>query len=196
MATARSSRVPTTYPDHASPQNTFYGIDIVYTATGGNTPPTIVGMTVVADGLSVTSTINATDNETLAGATYSWVWGDGRTPVACPPTPRPTPTPLAAPTRYWDPGHRLRGLSDYAARPIILVSSAAGFDAASLTNLLVSMAQQTGLFTRSLATNQRRCRPLGCPQQCGCRLSALTGDCPVSRPLRRAWNTGCGSTHP
>lgn len=67
----------TTFPDHSSPQNTFYGIDIVYTATGGNTPPVIVGMSATALGLTVTSTINATDTETLAGATYSWDWGDG-----------------------------------------------------------------------------------------------------------------------
>jgi Domain of unknown function (DUF4082)/PKD domain len=67
----------TAFPDRAAGQNTFYGIDVVYLPTGGDTPPSIVGMSAIADGATVTSQINATDAETLVGATYGWDWGDG-----------------------------------------------------------------------------------------------------------------------
>lgn len=69
----------TAFPDVASSNSSFYGIDVVYTVnSGGNTPPVIVGMSAISNGLgTVTSQINATDAETLVGATYGWVWGDG-----------------------------------------------------------------------------------------------------------------------
>lgn len=139
--------VPTSFPDHASPQNTFYGVDIVYTATGGNTPPTIVGMTVIADGLSVTSTINATDNETLAGATYSWNWGDGSNSSGL-SSNTATHTYIAGGTyavlgSVTDSG----GLSAYAARPVTLVAAAAGFDPLGLINAVASIVLGSGLFT-------------------------------------------------
>lgn len=65
------------YPDVASSQHTYYGIDIVYTVTSGdNTAPTIGTVDVAATGATATVTINATDTEGLDGATYRVEWGD------------------------------------------------------------------------------------------------------------------------
>lgn len=62
-----------------SVNNTFYGIDVVYTIGGGSTPPSISNVTVVQNGGGqVASTITAVPGSAgLTGATYSWVWGDG-----------------------------------------------------------------------------------------------------------------------
>lgn len=131
--------VPTSFPDHASPQNTFYGIDIVYTATGGNTPPTITGMSVTADELDVTSTINATDNESLAGATYSWNWGDGTNTSSSANTASHT---YAAGGLYavlgtvTDSG----GLSTSAARPVDVVAPDPAVQDLDITTVIDQLA--------------------------------------------------------
>jgi len=69
------TQTPGTLPDHASPQNTFYGVDIVYT-TSGNTPPVIDSVGLSSAGATVTVTVNAHDAETLIGASYQFDFGD------------------------------------------------------------------------------------------------------------------------
>lgn len=140
---------PTTLPDHASGQNTFYGIDLVYTATGGNTPPSITAMTVTAVGTLATAVITATDQETLAGATYTVDWGDGTSPVSgSGDTQHHT---YAADGVYavlglvTDAG----GLSDSAARPIVVSTpqdQPTGIGLTRLTGLLGDHAATTGYF--------------------------------------------------
>lgn len=134
------------YPDVAAAQHTWYGVDIVYTITGGNTPPTIVGMTAVADGLTVTATINATDQEGLVGATYGIDWGDGATQSGSVNTASHTyeqDGTFAVLGSVTDSG----GLSAFAARPVAVGGTeAAGFDADAIMAALTTIAQKTGLF--------------------------------------------------
>lgn len=139
----------TLLPDHASGQNTFYGIDMVYTATGGNTPPSITAMTVTAVGRLATTVITATDTETLAGATYTVDWGDGTSPVSgAGDTQQHTYATVgtyAILGSVTDAG----GLTASAARPItltVLTDIAPGFDAQVLTDAIGAMAQSSGLF--------------------------------------------------
>lgn len=70
------TQTPGTLPDHASSQNTFYGVDIVYT-TSGNTPPVVDSIGLSSAGATVTVTVNAHDAETLVGASYQFNFGDG-----------------------------------------------------------------------------------------------------------------------
>lgn len=60
--------------------STFYGVDVVY-ALGlpGGMTPNITGVALSTFGLTVTATINASDADGLAGATYRISWGDGAT---------------------------------------------------------------------------------------------------------------------
>lgn len=69
------TQTPGTLPDHASSQNTFYGVDIVYT-TAANTAPVIDSIGLSSAGATVTVTVNAHDAETLAGASYQFDFGD------------------------------------------------------------------------------------------------------------------------
>lgn len=134
------------FPDVAASRHTFYGVDIIYTATGGNTPPTIIGMTVAADGLTVSSTINATDTEGLTGATYAWNWGDGLTTSGSANTAEHTYTDggtYAVLGSVTDSG----GLSAYAARPVAVGERGSGYDADAILSALTSIAARTGLFS-------------------------------------------------
>jgi hypothetical protein len=136
----------TQFPDRASTQNTFYGIDFVYTAAGGNTPPVITGMTAVAVGATVTSTINATDAEGLAATPYTWNWGDGTIVSQASNTATHTytmPGEYAVLGSVTDAG----GLSAYAARPVFIVIPGTGFDAQGLTDAVASLVQASGLVT-------------------------------------------------
>lgn len=134
------------FPNVAASQNTFYGVDIVYTLTGGNTPPTISGMTAVVAGATVTSTINAVGGTAgLSGATYKWDWGDGTTTSGSASTASHTYTASGA---YAVLGSvtDTANLSAVAARPVFVVLPASGFDAQGLTDALASMALASGLF--------------------------------------------------
>lgn len=134
------------FPDVAASHHTFYGVDIVYTATGGNTPPTIVGMTAAVAGDTVTSVINATDQEGLTGATYTWDFGDGT--VVSQSTNTATHTYVesgqyAVVGTVTDSG----GLTSAPKGvPVFVVLPASGFDAQALTDAVVSMATGSGLF--------------------------------------------------
>lgn len=134
------------YPDVASSNHAFYGVDIVYSITGGTTPPTIAGMTAVAVGETVTSTINAVGGSAgLANAVYAWNWGDGTTTSG---------SSSAATHTYATPGlyailgsvTDTAGLSADAARPVMIVAVASGFDPNGITSALTSLAQQTGNY--------------------------------------------------
>lgn len=147
------------FPDVAASQNTFYGVDIVYTVSGGGTPPTISGMTAVVAGATVTSTINAVGGSAgLSGATYKWDWGDGTTTSG---------SASSASHTYAESGAYavlgsvtdIAGLSATAARPVFVVLPGSGFDAQGLTDALASMAQSSGLFTGGVSSHE----PLSLP---------------------------------
>lgn len=59
--------------------NAFYGVDAIYVlpGTGTNTAPAVVSVTWQRAGNAVTLGITAADAESLAGASYAVVWGDG-----------------------------------------------------------------------------------------------------------------------
>lgn len=65
-----------TYPTNVTA--TFYGIDIVYSLTGGNQPPDITGMSIAQSGATVQPTVTLTD-ESPSTVTLNWNWGDGQT---------------------------------------------------------------------------------------------------------------------
>ncbi|HET9889648.1 MAG TPA: DUF4082 domain-containing protein [Mycobacterium sp.] len=71
---------PTSFPTRDF-NNTFYGIDVVYSLGGGSTPPTVTNVSAVQNGNGqVASAITATGGSAgLTGATYNWSWGDGTT---------------------------------------------------------------------------------------------------------------------
>lgn len=74
----RFDGVPGTFPTLGTAGRAFYGADVVYTlGVGGNTAPDITAATVLATTMTAAATIQATDAETLAGATYRYDWGDG-----------------------------------------------------------------------------------------------------------------------
>jgi hypothetical protein len=58
--------------------SSFYGIDIVYTLTGGNQAPDITGMTIVKSDLTIAATVTV-DDEAPSTVTVHWDWGDGTT---------------------------------------------------------------------------------------------------------------------
>lgn len=61
-----------------SPAAHFYGADVTYTlGLASNTAPSITGAVVTIQDATVQVLIQATDAETLAGATYRVDWGDG-----------------------------------------------------------------------------------------------------------------------
>jgi Domain of unknown function (DUF4082)/PKD domain len=64
------------YPDQASGSHVFYGVDLVYTPTGGDTPPVIESVRTAQDGPDVAVTISATDAEG-GSLGYGVDWGDG-----------------------------------------------------------------------------------------------------------------------
>lgn len=69
---------PGVFPSNASGNQSFYGVDIVYTlGFGANTPPVITSLTVGVAGAIATATITATDAESLVGASVRYDWGDG-----------------------------------------------------------------------------------------------------------------------
>lgn len=65
----------TAFPDQASAQHTFYGVDVSYELPA-TTAPTIdrVTTTVAAGGVVTTTVVAGGD---LTGVTYQWDWGDG-----------------------------------------------------------------------------------------------------------------------
>lgn len=104
-------------PDHASGQNTFYGVDFVYTVLGTDVP-TITSMTLSTQDATVTATIAATDPNGLAGASYRFDWGDGSTPTSgSSPTTQHT---YAASGIYAVLGSvtNVAGQSDHISRPV------------------------------------------------------------------------------
>jgi hypothetical protein len=73
----RLNATPDLFPPSGA-GNTFYGIDIVYTAgLSGNERP-VVGITATAGTLSASATLTI-DDETPATVTYAIEWGDGQT---------------------------------------------------------------------------------------------------------------------
>lgn len=71
---------PTTFPDHASNQNTFYGIDVLYDLPATTAPTIDRVTTTVGAGAVATSTITASGD--LTDVTYRWDWGDGHSSTA------------------------------------------------------------------------------------------------------------------
>jgi hypothetical protein len=136
-------------PDVASSQNTFYGVDIVYSLTGGDTPPVIVGMSATPAGLTVTSTINATDAETLVGATYTWRWGDGTTTGPQSGSTASHTYPAGGLYAVLGTVTDSSGVSDSAAVPVALVApegGVAGLLFRQLVDALASLAMTLGVF--------------------------------------------------
>ena len=69
---------PSLFPNTASGAFHFYGPDFVYElGFGDSTPPVINSLELARTGNMATVTVNATDAETLVGATYRFNWGDG-----------------------------------------------------------------------------------------------------------------------
>lgn len=66
------------YP--TTPAGSFQGVDIVYTASGANTPPVITGMSVSKADLFVQSSVNVTD-DFPATVAVTWEWGDGTSTI-------------------------------------------------------------------------------------------------------------------
>lgn len=64
-----------TFPNNST--GTFYGIDIVYSLTGGNQPPEVTGIVIAKSGATVQATATI-DDESPAGVTLRWEWGDGQ----------------------------------------------------------------------------------------------------------------------
>jgi hypothetical protein len=72
------SLVPTLFPNVGSGSQAFYGSDFVYdVGIGGNTAPVINAVNLTRSGNMATVDVNATDAETLIGASYTFNWGDG-----------------------------------------------------------------------------------------------------------------------
>lgn len=141
--------VPGTFPNSSS-GGTFYGVDFVYTlGIGGNTAPVIVSLSATHTGSGVvSSTIVATDAETLVGATYRWDWGDGSA-VTSSSSNVATHTYAAAGTyavlgSVSDAG----GLSDYAATYVVVV-----FVDPAVTPLVATSILEA-LKTHALASGQ------------------------------------------
>lgn len=63
-----------TFPSTST--GTFYGIDIVYSLTGGNQPPEVTGIVIAKSGATVQATATI-DDESPASVTLKWHWGDG-----------------------------------------------------------------------------------------------------------------------
>jgi hypothetical protein len=74
----RFAQPPGTVPN-SSNNHAFYGVDAVYDVTGAGTAPTVTGLTLTSDDLTVTAAVAASDPDGLVGATYSADWGDGQT---------------------------------------------------------------------------------------------------------------------
>lgn len=119
--------VPTLFPNVGSGSQAFYGSDFVYdVGIGGNTAPVINSINVTHVGTTVTATVNATDAETLVGASYRFNWGDGTADTI---TAYPT---ISAAHTYTVSGTYailvtvtdVAGLSDSAATPVIIVVTA------------------------------------------------------------------------
>lgn len=133
------------FPTNASNNNSFYGVDIVYNIGSGNQPPTITGMSVTAVGALATGVINATDPDTLLGATYFFDWGDGTVTSGSSNTQTHTYTAsgdyavLGTVTDAF-------GLSAYKAAPIAILLPGNGFNAADIQSRLTSIALSSGLF--------------------------------------------------
>jgi plastocyanin len=138
---------PTTYPNTPSSQNTFYGIDIVYGAAGSQ-PPIITGMTVTANALTATATVNATDHNgnPLVGANYKFDWGDGTTTSGSASTATHTYT-AAGQYAVLCTVTDAFGLTANKAEPITVAPAPSGIDPNALINAIVSAAQSTGQFT-------------------------------------------------
>lgn len=69
---------PGSFPANGSGGQHFYGSGFVYTVgIGGNTPPVINSLGLTRSGNMATVDVNATDAETLVGASYTFNWGDG-----------------------------------------------------------------------------------------------------------------------
>lgn len=74
----RFNETPGSFPSAGAVSHPFYGVAFRYDAgIGGNTAPEITQLTAVPDGATVTTTVVATDAETLVGASARFVWGDG-----------------------------------------------------------------------------------------------------------------------
>lgn len=138
---------PTTYPNTASSQNTFYGIDIVY-AAAGSLPPIITGMTASAAGLLVTAVVNATDHNgnPLVGATYRFDWGDGNVTSGSTGAASHTYATAGTYAVACTVTDAFALTSTPKAVPVTVFALAAGFDAQGLTDQLASMALSTGRF--------------------------------------------------
>lgn len=143
----RINSLPETYPQTAT-AGIFWGVDVQYDiGIGGNTRPVIssLDLTTPGDGYSVTATINATDAETLVGATYSIDWGDGSTSGSASASHTYATSGLKAVLgSVTDAG----ALSAYAARAIsLVVPSAGGLDIDAVYAGLISHLQNLGVFS-------------------------------------------------
>lgn len=74
----RFNETPGSFPALGAGSHPFYGVTFRYDAgIGGNTAPEITQLAAIPDGATVTTTVVATDAETLVGATARFTWGDG-----------------------------------------------------------------------------------------------------------------------
>lgn len=123
---------------------TFYGADVEYSLGAGGTP-TITGVQLSATGLDVAATIQATDPDTLVGATYSIEWGDGDIDTGSSATFNHTYTTggiKAILAKVTDN----TSLSDYASAAIELVAPGAGLGVRNILDKIVSYALASGYF--------------------------------------------------
>lgn len=134
--------VPNTSFNH-----TWYGVDAEYTVAGAGTAPSLTGLALSADGLTVTATLTASDPEGLTGATYAVDWGDG--------TVTSTSSPVHTHT-YATSGIKAvlasvtdsTGLDDHRSGAIEIYEGSDGLDITGILTALESHAAATGRFER------------------------------------------------
>ncbi len=143
------------YPAATNSANFFYGIDVVYVlGAGSSQPPVITGFSVSAVEAVATATLNATDpdpDHDLAGAVYSFDWGDGNRSVGL-STGSATHT-YATSGDYGVLGSvtNPEGDTTYGAAVAEIDIPLAGIhviDSVAIIDAVVSHAVQTGLFDR------------------------------------------------
>jgi Domain of unknown function (DUF4082)/PKD domain len=138
----RFNATPGAFPQTSS--GAWYGVDADYTVSGGSAP-TVTGLSLISDGLSVTATISAADPDGLTGATYSVDWGDGTTSSG---------SGTGYSHTYGQPGIKAvlarvtdsSGLAGVRAGAVEVLEAGAGLDASGVLNEVVSHAMRLGRF--------------------------------------------------
>lgn len=156
---------PGSQPNTASGNNTFYGIDIVYTVGSGAQPPIITGFVVpVSDAGVATATLSATDasHNPLVGASYNIDWGDGNKSLAL-------PTGSATHTYTTSGDYGVLGwvtdtnsLTTYAAAAAEVELAGPGvidFDPQAIMAALETLFSKIGIFTQAVHKHEPRRAP-------------------------------------